>query len=111
MIASSYGLNAEPLAEPDSVPNKPDTGIPLYFDYLKSVKAFLSQCLVEQSLVRVGSINPQYATNYLDKNTLVVSLANNGLDWESYSFSSPGAEIKQVEEWKLPESSPDTLVS
>ena len=109
IVASPFGLMADPLSVQEHVPNKPDEDIPLYFDFTGAVKGFISRCLDEQRLIDVGNRNLQYTANYVDGNRLIVSLSNNGINWEPYSFSALVGEIRSVDEWKLPECPADTL--
>ena len=108
IIASPYGLHADPVIVQNAVKNEADSDIPLYFDFLKCIKAFLGSCLSEQSIVRTGNNDLQHTTNVVDEESLVVSIANNGTEWQPFSLSLKEGEIAGVEEWLLPKCPADT---
>lgn len=109
VMASPYGLGAEPLVPLGAVSNKAEEAIPRSFDFLESVKAYLSDVLGAQKLVDVGNPRLGYTTGFLDQKTLVVSLANNGSSWEKFSLTSAAGTIKGMKEWKVPSCPATTL--
>lgn len=102
VIASPYGLGVEPLLAPGAVSNKAEEGIPRSFDFLRSVKAYLTDLLEAQKLVDVGNPRLGYTTAWLNPKTLVVSVSNNGSTRERFAFTSAAGAIKAVKEWTLP---------
>jgi sugar phosphate isomerase/epimerase len=109
VVASPYGLRAEPTTAPAAISNKADEEIPRTFHLLDSVAAHLSDVLAEQKLVDVGNPRLGYTTSWVDERHLVVTLINSGSAWEAYKLSCGTGTIKAVREWKLPPCPATTL--
>ena len=109
VIASPFGLMSSPLEEPGPVSNGADEDIPLYYDYLPAVKAYISDCFDAQKLLDIGNPKLMYTTAYQDSNHLVAAIANNGYSPEEFTFSSKAGTISAIEEWELTSCPPDTL--
>jgi len=101
VIASPYGLNAQPLTR-QAVKQQAGRGHPGILRFPRFGEGVFRRLPDEQKLVDVGNPHLQYSTNVLDARTLVVTLAKQQSSWQPFALTSPAGNIASVNEWKLP---------
>ena len=102
VIASPYALTQESLCQLNPTVNNENTSLPMLCDLLPPVKAFLADLFNKEKLIDPNNPNLQYTTGWNADDSLMVTLCNNGTDWESYSLESKIGEITQIIEWEMP---------
>jgi len=108
IICTPFGINSE--AEKEIViDNSPEKEIPLVYDFLNVIKAYLNDLWNEELIIDLDNRNLQYCVDLLeDGKVMTLSVTNNTDETQSFNIKAKAGEIEKIEELVIEGPPPST---
>lgn len=108
VICAPFGIDSE-VKENIMIDNSPEKEIPLIYDFLNVIKAYLGDIFNEELIVDLDNRNLQYCVDLLEEGKmLTLSVSNNTEETQPFNIKVKAGEIDQIEELKIEGPLPDT---
>ena len=101
LVLSPYGMRAVRSAEP--MHNEENRSIPLLYDLMPTVKAYLADLFDEQRLVDVDNPSLEVIVNLRGEHTLTVTVVNNSFTCETYALKLRCGRERSRQQIELPD--------
>jgi len=108
VICTPFGISSEGLKE-IKVDNSPEKEIPLVYDFLNVIKAYLEDIFNEELLIDLDNKNLQYCVDLLeDGRVMTLSVTNNTEETQFFNIRTRVGDIEKIEELEIESPPPST---